>query len=471
MSKFEKFRNKKKYWHLFLSVLVFLFITTACDQKSTDTISEESTLTSGVSMVKHPEWSYNLSIYEVNLRQYSPAGTFAGFEKHLPRLKELGVGIIWIMPIHPIGEKNRKGSMGSYYSVKDYLAVNPEHGTFDEFKLLVKKIHEMDMYVILDWVANHTAWDNAMATEHPDWFTKDENGNFAPPVPDWSDVIDLNYDNPDLREYMLEALKFWVAEANIDGYRCDFAGGVPTDFWNKVREELDKIKPVFMLAEWEIPEHHEKAFDMSYGWEMNGLINSIAKGEKTVADIDAYLAEEVKSYPRDAYRMYFTTNHDENSWNGTVFERLGDGVEAFAVLTATLYGMPLIYSGQEAGLIKRLAFFEKDAIEWKAHKFTELYSTLLNLKRTNKALWNGERGGALTRVHTSNDQAVFSFVREKDDDKVFVIINFSDGEQNIAFQGVLFPGDYTNVFTGTKISFSEGMSLKLKPWEYRVFVK
>ncbi len=430
---------------------------------------EQSTLGVTESQVEHPEWSYNLSIYEVNLRQYSPAGTFVEFEKHLTRLKDMDIGILWFMPIHPIGEKNRKGSLGSYYSVKDYLAVNPEHGTLDEFKSLVNKIHDLGMYVIIDWVANHTAWDNPLTLEHPDWYTRDENGSFVPPVADWADVIDLNYDNAGLREYMISALKFWVEETDIDGFRCDVAEMVPIDFWNAAQAELDKIKPVFMLAEGAAPELHEQGFDMTYSWDLFNLTNGIAIGSKGPADIDAYLDGEAVNYPDDAFRMYFTSNHDENSWNGTVFERLGGGVKTFAVLAATLNGMPRVYSGQEAGLNKRLDFFEKDPIDWRDHELTELYTTLFDLKKTNTALRHGDRGGPVVRVKTSNDDLVYSFIREKEDDRVFVVLNLSGDVRNITFSGQLFAGDYTDVFGDSTVSLSENSNLELEPWGHRVF--
>lgn len=438
----------------------FLF---ACEQKSVPA-------TDGNGVV-HPAWSRNLAIYEVNIRQYTEAGTFSEFEKHLLRLKDMGVGVLWLMPIQPIGELNRKGTLGSYYSIKDYRAVNPEFGTLEDFKTLVTKIHGLGMYVIIDWVANHSAWDNPLTIEHPEWFTKDSTGNFAPPVADWSDVIDLNYDNPELRKYMIDALAYWVRETDIDGYRCDVAGMVPTDFWNAVRPELDKIKPVFMLAEWEDPALHEKAFDMTYSWEVYHAMNAIAAGKKTVAAIDSLLSAEARLYPPDAYRMRFTSNHDENSWNGTEFERLGDGAAACAVVAGTIPGMVLVYSGQEAGFDRRLPFFEKDSIAWRDHEFAGLYSTLLDLKKDNQALWNGVAGGHFVRVPNSNNQAVFSFVRAKDNDKIFVVANLSATAQEVALSGDDFWGSYTELFSQSETAFSKDARLKLQTWEYRVFVK
>lgn len=420
---------------------------------------------------KHPpEWSYNASIYEVNVRQYSEEGTFAAFEQHLPRLRKMGVQILWFMPIHPIGEKNRKGTLGSYYAVKDYLAVNSEFGTLEEFKSLVRKIHDMGMFVILDWVANHTAWDNPLTQTHPEWYTKDENGNFLPPVPDWSDVIDLNYDRPGLRRYMIEAMIFWVDEVDVDGFRCDVAEMVPLDFWREAGTELEQVKPVFMLAEGDDPELHE-VFDMTYDWRLFRLMGKIAQGEKVADDLMALMLEDRTLYPPDAFRMRFTSNHDENSWNGTVFERLGDGAAAFAVLTATVPGMPLIYSGQEAGLDKRLGFFEKDPIDWRDHEFQELYTKMLNLKKSNQVLWNGERGGIFLQVPTSNDEAVFAFLREKNGDRVLVVLNLSASEQSITFTGSLPSGEFRELFSEQTVALSELQTHTLAPWGYEVFVK
>jgi glycosidase len=422
--------------------------------------------------VTHPEWSHNASIYEVNVRQFSAGGTFREFEAHLPRLKALGVKIIWLMPIHPIGVQKRKGSLGSYYSVKDYLAVNPEFGTMDDFRSLVDRIHDMGMYVIIDWVANHSAWDNPLTKEHPGWFTRDVQGNLVPPNPDWSDVVDFNYNNRELWGYMIGAMEFWVRDVGIDGFRCDVAGMVPLEFWNAVRARLDAIKPVFILAEWEDPAAHEHAFDMTYGWDLYHLMNKLAKRLVPASAIGIYLDREVSRYPKDAYRMYFTSNHDENSWNGTVFERLGEAAEVMAVLACTLDGMPLVYSGQEAGLNRRLEFFEKDEIPWREHQFRDLYSTLLNLKQQSRALWNGDQGGDVTWIHTSNDGAVFAFVREKDADKVLVVLNLSAEQQAVELGGTAFLGSYTDVFTvGEKheIRFTGGETVDLKPWGYRVY--
>jgi glycosidase len=461
-------------WYSVILIAVTLLAAMAivsCQGSKCSVRRTESEIQPVVSQVEHPDWSRNLSIYEVNVRQYSADGDFKGFESHLPRLREMGVGILWFMPIHPIGEEKRKGTLGSYYSVKDYYGVNPEFGTLDEFKALVDRIHGMGMYVIIDWVANHSAWDNPLTIEHPDWFMRDSRGNFFPPVPDWSDVIDLDFNSPELRDYMIAAMRHWVEEVDVDGFRCDVAGMVPIDFWNRAREELEQVKPVFLLAEAEEPRLHRQAFDMSYGWRVYHLMNAIAKGTKTSADIDAHLYQEARLYPRSAYRMYFTSNHDENSWNGTVFERLGESAEVFAVLASTLEGMPLVYSGQEAGLDHRLEFFEKDLIEWREHEFGELYSVLQNLKKENRALWNGEWGGPLIRVRTSEDNAIFAFVREKGEDKVFAALNLSGEMHTFRLEGTVFVGNYRDLFSGQAVALAKKERLILGPWQYRVLVQ
>lgn len=421
-----------------------------------------------IASVQHPVWSANMSIYEVNTRQYTPEGTFKAFDQHIKELKDLGIGIVWFMPINPIGEKNRKGSLGSYYSVKDYKAVNPEYGTLKDFKETVKQIHNEGMYVIIDWVANHTAWDNMWVKEHPDFYNKDSLGNFISPVPDWHDVIDLNYDNKELWKYMIDAMKYWVEECNIDGFRCDVAGMVPLEFWKKAHSELSKIKPVFMLAEAEGPKFHE-AFDMTYSWDLLHLMNDVAQGKAGVQSLRDYFEKEKSKYPVNAYRMRFTTNHDENTWNGTVFERMGDAAETFDAFSCVIPGMPLVYSGQEAGLDKRLKFFDKDTIEWEQSKYRFLYTRLLNEKKINRALWNGEEGGKMIPVKSSSDE-VFAFVRQKGDYKIYAVFNLSGKKVRAELSDKLIAGEYTDLISDKKMQIKSKEWLEFKPWNYRILV-
>ncbi len=445
-----------------------------------------------------PDWHKNATIYEVNLRHFTKENTFKSFEAHIPRLKDMGIDILWFMPIQPISVKNRKGELGSPYSIGDYYKTNPDYGTMDDFKSMVKAIHDAGMYIIIDWVPNHTGWDNPWITEHPDWYTQDKNGNIIDPIDyntgkswGWTDVADLNYDNAEMRIGMIDALKFWINETGIDGYRMDVAHGVPVDFWAQCADSLYKIKPIYMLSEGEVPAIvNNGTFISDYGWEMHHTLNEIAayqgasrikgtnvvqgnvkEGEKviekkTALDIDAVLARKASEYQK-GYQMQFTSNHDENSWADTEFARMGDGHKAFAVLTATFNGFPLIYTGQESAMDKKLEFFKKDEVPWGDYKYAPFYKTLFDLKHRNKALWNGEHGGPLVKVKTGNDENIYAFTREKDGDKVLVIINLSSKTQkgNI---GAL-PGNFSEVFSNTQKEFKAEEALELKPWEYFVY--
>ncbi len=417
-----------------------------------------------------PEWSKNCSIYEVNLRQYTPGGTIKEFMTHLPRLKAMGVGILWLMPINPIGEVNRKGTLGSYYSVKDYYGLNPELGTKADFAELVKTVHKMGMHLIIDWVANHTAWDNELAKTNPEYFRKDSAGHFAPPVPDWKDVIALNYENKDLWNYMAGALEYWIKEFDIDGYRCDVAGMVPTPFWQYTRPRLEKVKNVFMLAEWEDPKLHENAFDMTYSWTMMKLMIDVAQAKaKPFAIIDS-IKSDLKSFPKTAYRMRFTTNHDENSWNGTSTERFGKAVDAANVIAATMPGMFLVYSGQEAGEKKRLDFFERDPIVWDEHPNAALFTKLIALKKQNKSLWNGKYGGEFIPL-TDSATGLIGFQRRMAGNSVVVFANMTDKEQTASINNSSLKGTLKNYFNGQKKSNKGRLDVSLKPYEYQVWVK
>lgn len=417
---------------------------------------------------EHPEWSKNISIYEVNLRQYTKEGTLKAFASHLPKLKKMNLGILWFMPINPIGETNRKGSLGSYYSVKDYTAVNPEFGTLADFKKIVQQAHKFGMYVIIDWVANHSAWDNVWMKTNPEFYSKDKDGKFVSPF-DWTDVVDLNYDNKELWNAMRDAMKFWVDECNIDGFRCDVAAMVPLEFWTWVRPQLEAKKKIFMLAEATEPELHE-AFDMTYSWQLKDLFVGVGKKEKTATDFYNHFEKEKTEYPKDAYRMTFTSNHDENSWNGTDKERFGDAAKMFAVLSNIAPGMPLVYSGQEAGLDKRLLFFERDPIEWKQNEMRKLYTRLFELKKHNKALWNGTSGGEFQKI-TSTNNSIFSFVREQNGNKIFAVFNLSPAASEVTFEDKLISGVYKDFASGKKCVIEKKYSTSLSAWGYKLFYK
>jgi glycosidase len=376
------------------------------------------------------------------VRQFSPQGTFGGFMAHIPRLKNLGVDVLWFMPINPIGKQNRKGSLGSYYSVRDYTAVNPEFGSVEQFKMMVDMAHSLGMKVILDWVANHTAWDHPWITEHPDWYVKDAQGKIVTQY-DWTDVAKLNFKNKAMRKAMTEAMKFWVRECGIDGFRCDVAFLVPPDYWEEARAELETIKPMFMLAEAEWhPDvnadpaaYTHKAFDANYHWDFMHTSAEINSGKKPLYELKNMLKRDRERFPAKTMRMTFLTNHDENSWNGTVNEKYGERWEPWSVLTYTLPGsFPLIYSGQEANLNHRLRFFDKDTISWADTGWNYWFRTMNGFKKAHPALWNAPHGGNFRLLNLSmGDTAnIFAFKRELDSDAVWVFLNFS--EQPVRFR-------------------------------------
>ena len=422
--------------------------------------------------LEHPAWSKNAAVYQLNTRQFTPEGTFRAAAAHLPRLQELGVTIIWLMPVHEIGVQNRKGSLGSPYSVKDYYRINPEFGTLEDLKHFVAAAHDHGMYVILDWVANHTAWDNPLVAAHPEWYARDWKGDFRPtPWWDWSDIIDLDYSQPDLRRYMTEAMRYWVRETDIDGYRCDVAGFVPVDFWENARRELEAIKPVFLLAEWESRDLHARAFDMTYAWSWNEAVHRICTGQADVGSLFVYYSWNESAFPAHSLRMTFVSNHDHNAWEGTMWERFGAGLEAAIVLSVVGDGMPLIYNGQEAGNRKRLEFFEKDSIEWQDHRIGTLYRHLLALLKKNTALWHARWGALMHRVPNNHERKVLSFVRRNERDKVFFVLNFSADRLSVGFSEALCHGTYTDFFTDERIRIEAETTLELAPWGYRVLVR
>ncbi len=448
----------KKLHLAFLSSLVLLG---ACITPATQ--QEESALPQTAT-------DANAIMYEVNIRQFTPEGSFDAFRAHLPRLQELGVDILWLMPIHPIGELNRKGELGSYYSVKDYKGVNPEFGDLEDLKNLVQEAQALGMRVILDWVANHSAWDNAWVREHPGFYHKNEAGEMHSPY-DWTDVVAFDYSNTQLQDSMISAMKYWVEEAGIDGYRCDVAGMVPVDFWEKARLELETIKPVFMLAEDEqVVELLDEAFDVNYAWHLHFLLDRIAKGEEKADALPGYFHWNDSLYPAHKQRLTFVSNHDENSWKGYLEERLGPAARAVTVFSWTVPGMPLIYSGEEAGLNKRLRFFEKDTISWADTSLLPFYRKLSELRSHHPAVWGGLEGGPLEIIDTGADPDVFAFSREKDGSKILAFFNFSGGIKDIYWEEAVFSGKEIEWFSGE--TALEGMQqIRLNPWGYAVYVQ
>lgn len=364
----------------------------------------------------HAEWTYDAVVYEMNVRQYTPEGTFAAASGQLPRLKKLGVDVIWLMPIYPIGEKERKGTLGSYYAVKDYCAVNPEFGTMDDFEAFLAEAKSLGFKVILDWVANHTSPDAVWISKSPaSWYERDSLGNTIVEY-DWTDIAALNYDNPEVWDAQEKAMRFWM-EKGIDGFRCDMACEVPMEFWQKTIASLRSDWPkMYMLAEGENPELHRSGFDASYAWELHHLLNDIAQGKKGVPELLDYVERDAKNYPPEAFRLMFTSNHDENSWAGTEFERMGDAARAMAVLTFTLpSGQPLLYTGQEMGWNHRFEFFEKDPVpSWEENDFTEFYRSLIRFRHDHPSLRPGEKGGRFELVSSEDSTLVFRRVLPRD---------------------------------------------------------
>ncbi|MEG0788622.1 MAG: alpha-amylase family glycosyl hydrolase [Alistipes sp.] len=419
----------------------------------------------------HPEWAYNAVVYELNVRQATPEGTFAAVENRLPALKELGVDVLWLMPIHPIGIKERKGTMGSYYAIKDYYAINPEFGTMADFDHLLARAHEMGFKVILDYVANHTSPDAAWVTEKPkEWYVRDSTG--APAVQyDWTDIAKLNYDNAEVRVAMADVLTFWLGKG-VDGFRCDAAKEMPDAFWREAFTKLRAANPdIYLLAEAEGPDFHNTMFDATYAWELHHLMNDMAQGKKGVIDLKGYLEKSDTLYPREAFRLMFTSNHDENSWAGTEFERMGVAAQTMAALTYVLpNGQPLIYTGQEVGFNRRFEFFEKDPIEsWEPNEYTDLYTKLNALRHANKALAAGERGGKLVYMTGVVDN-VLAFTREVEGNKVFCLFNLSAEPANVIYT-VAVAGDYTNAMTGEKQTVTSGEEISLPAWSYLILTK
>jgi 1,4-alpha-glucan branching enzyme len=429
-------------------------------------------------------------IYEANIRQYSNEGTFDAFTKDIPQLKELGVKIIWLMPVFPISQTKRKATggdfaskienpkerakaLGSYYAVSDFKKINPEFGTIEDFRELVKAAHENGMYVILDWVPNHTGWDHTWLKNNPEFYTKNTKGEITDPLNKdgtpvgWADVADLNYDSKELRTEMTNDMLYWLQHEDVDGFRCDVAGSVPTDFWQEAIPKLRAQKDIFMLAEaWEPELLKEELFDMAYGWDIHHTLNEMAKGENAPEKWDKNYAKDSARYESNDILMTFVTNHDENSWSGTIKERMGDASEVLTVLSYMTPGMPLIYSGQEYGLNHRLKFFEKDVIPHDKDKEWNLLKSLGELKKTNVALHGGKNAAEYLRLNTRKE--ILTFVRKKGNDEVVFVANLS----NESIKGVFgVEGVYRNYFTGEKIKFSNSEALGLDAWEYKVLIK
>ncbi|MFT3936553.1 MAG: alpha-amylase family glycosyl hydrolase [Chitinophagaceae bacterium] len=419
------------------------------------------------------DWAKDTNIYEVNLRQYTQEGTFNAFFKELPRLRHMGVEVLWFMPITPISFEKRLGTLGSYYACSSYVQTNPEYGTISDFKNLVAAAHDLGFKVIIDWVANHTGWDHEWTKDHPDFYRRNLEGQFFD-AHGWNDVIDLNYDNQELCATMISSMQFWIDECDIDGFRCDMAMLVPLDFWKMARKQLDSVKKLFWLAECEEINYHE-VFDASYAWKWLHKMEAFYKKETDIAGLDEVLKYYDSMFPPSALRCFFTTNHDENSHSGSEYERLGASAEAFAVLCCLWNAVPLIYSGQELPNKKRLKFFDKDFIEWNGqYALHDFFKTLLSLRKKNAALKASSDEVVTYRLHTDANNFVFAFVRRNllTNQEVLVIINLSEHVKHLVhiINGELL-GKYTNVFSGSVKDFTTEKHFALQPWEYQVYAR
>ena len=418
------------------------------------------------------QWVRDAVIYSVYLRSFSREGTFAGLQKRLPELKNMGITVLWLMPIHPVGVKNRKGTLGSPYSVRDYYGINPEFGTMADFKSLLHAAHGLGLKVIIDLVANHTSWDSKLITEHPEWFTKDSTGAIVSPNPDWTDVADLDYSKPGLRRYMEDMMVWWVKDVGIDGFRCDVAELVPTDFWEDVRTKLDAVKPVMMLSEGSIPEHHMKAFDITYSWNVYDQLAPILSGKRPATTIDTILKTESLQYPIGALRMRFTTNHDKNAWDAPAVTKFGPGgLRAATVLVATMPGIPLLYTGEEVANDRRLSLFEKVDVDWtRPRTMGNLEAALFHCRASHKAL----RDGAFTKLATDHDDQVYAFLRSSGNDTVVVLINLHGESVQCTLQ---LPAPereklagLRNIFTARPLLTGKGDGVTLEGYGYGVYV-
>lgn len=419
----------------------------------------------------NPEWAKDATLYQLHLWHMTPEGTLRAAADHLPRLADLGVGIVQLTPIHEIGERHRKGERGSPYAIKDHRSLDPRLGTMEDLRDFVRRAHDLGLRVILDWVANHTSWDAPLLEAHPEWYARDWKGDLRPPLWfDWDDVVSLDYGVEALRDYMAETMASWVREADVDGFRCDAAGLVPLDFWEAVRTELETIKPVFMLAEWESRELHARAFDATYCAHWADAMFRVGAGLTDAGPLYVYYAWDEGFYPHEAMRLMYLSNHDVNH-EATEFERLGPLVEAAIVLSVVGSGIPMIYTGQEAGNSKRLAFFEPDPVEWRDHPHGDLYRRLFHLKRATTALWNGAWGAPMLEVRNDAPSAVLSFLRQDAGGRVFAAVNLSREAHDVALDGALVGGAWTDAFTRERVEFADdGARLALAAGGYRVLV-
>jgi len=417
---------------------------------------------------KTVQWANCSSIYEVNIRQYTPEGTFKAFQIHLPRLKEMGVDVLWLMPITPISIEGRKGSLGSYYACSSYTKINPEFGTEQDLIDLISSAHQLGMKLIIDWVANHTGRQHEWMINHPEWFARDEEGNFTERN-GWDDVVDLNYNNNEMRAALIGAMQYWVQSFKIDGFRCDMAHLVPLEFWKKARTACETIKPLFWLAECEETDYHD-VFDASYAWDWMHISEKLSKGEANMNEV-YHVLHHYNQYPAGALKLFFTSNHDENSWNGTAYEKFGAAAKPWAVFCFTWKGIPLIYSGQELPNYHRLAFFDKDLIDWTTTpQLHDFYKTLHTLRKSYQCITNGATFNLPTEAEKT--MAYLRYDNNADPKEIILVaLNLGDQMQKISFAHDLLVGEFNNIFSGLSFTFNQAVSFELMPGDYFVYVK
>jgi len=463
----------------FLSFLIGVFIFSCQSPKEEARKPEEKKVQVKTLAPISEEVVAHSVLYEANIRQYSEEGTFNAFAQDLPVLKKMGVKILWLMPINPISTTKSKGPLGSYYAVSDYTKVNPEFGTLEDFKALVQKAHELGIYVILDWVPGHTGWDHHWIQEKSDYYLKNRKGEIIDPIDfrtgksfGWTDVADLNYNNLEMREELRQAMVYWVKETDIDGYRIDQAYAVPPVFYDKTIEALREIKPVFLLAETDI--YHPgginlvSKFDATYDWPGHQLSKEIAQGRRSAKNYHRHIQRTNRLYGTENILVNFISNHDENSWNGTVKESYGAADHAFMAMNFTLPGMPLIYSGQEYDLNKRLRFFEKDSFPKVAGKTMELLQQLGALKNNHRALAAGTSAGSYKRINTTRDNQILAFEREKEGDTLVVVANLS---KDYAQFTMPYAGSFKRYQDFKSKLLSPSYQYDMRPWEFWILIK
>lgn len=453
---------------LFMAGLLLMLASCITNEKKTTTTDHQTTKNMAAA-----DWIHTTNIYEVNVRQYTQEGTFNAFVKELPRLKEMGVHTLWFMPITPIAKEKMKGSMGSYYAAADYTSINPEFGTMEDFKNLVKQAHAQGFKVIIDWVANHTGWDHVWTKQHPEYYLKDSTGNFQI-ASGMDDIIELDYTNTDMRKAMIDAMKFWVTECDIDGFRCDLAAWVEVDFWQEARPQLDAVKPLFWLGEFDELDNPDygKVFDASYTWKWMHRTKDFYQNKEPLDSL-LPLLQQYSAIGDSSMRAWFTTNHDENSWNGTEYEKYGDMAKTLAVFSCTWNGVPLLYSGQELPLkTKRLKFFDKDPIPWTGtYELHDFYKTLLDLKSNNPALRGGD-ANVVTHIlsNTAPDKAL-CYLRKNGNNEVLVVLNFSNQALKFEISDEKLTGSFKNIFSKAAKDLTTAKAFEMQPYDYLVFEK